>query len=111
MAPDFDKLTTTEIETLIIEGTRLTEIYWVDVYLEKKKSGLYRQLSYTTKENERISIKNSLSWTENMTQIVKKRQEDLREDNNSFNWRFRTEAQRLLPPELYNQIAESAKRS
>lgn len=111
MAPDFGKFTTEEIEDIVIEGTRLTELYRLDIYLERKRSGLFKELSHTGKETERIAIKNSLSWAENILQILKKRQDDLREGNNTFNWRFRTEAQKFLPPETYNQIAESAKRS
>jgi hypothetical protein len=110
MIMDFKSMEKDQIEDMIIDGKDMQVLYRLDVYLERKISTSFFNLNKEQNPLKKGAIKNTLSWAQNLHDICKKRQQDLREDNNAFNARFRIEAQRVLPGEVYIQIAEAAKR-
>lgn len=100
-----------QIEDLIIEGADLPMLYRIDVFLERKMSYTHGELTREKKDEiKRTSLKNMLSWCENMIAICKKRQDDVRAGNNAYNYNFRLEAEKILPPELYKKIADAVQR-
>lgn len=107
---DFDSLEKKDIQNLVVEGNDLQLLYRLDIWLERKESTSYNNLNKETDPSRKGAIKNTLSWATNLHDICKKREEDLKENNNAFNARFRAEAQRVLTPEQYAKIAEAAKR-
>lgn len=109
-AADLSVLTKEEIVELILEGADLNLLYRIDVFLERQMSSTHGELSLEKSNPEkRTALKNTLSWTENIREICKKRQYDLKIGSDLFNWNFRVEAEKLLPPEVYRKIAEAAK--
>jgi hypothetical protein len=107
---DFTTLTHKDLEEQVIRKAELQRLYEIDVYLENLIGKAYVDLENTRENVRKTVIKSELSWATNLQEICKKRQHDVREDNNNFNWRFRVEAQKMLLPETYNQIAECAKK-
>lgn len=106
-AEELSKLSQEQIEDLVVDGEDLQLLYRIDIHLERVKSRIFARLE--TEKDKKIPLKNELSWADNLMSICKSRQYDLREDSVRFNWRFRVEAQKVLPPETYNKIAEAAK--
>lgn len=108
---DLRTLTDKQIEDQIIEGADLNGLYRIDVMLERRKTSLFVDLAKEKEMDLRTRMKATLSWTENMHEICKKRQDDVKASNDRYNWYFRIEAQKILPPEKYAEIAEKVKMS
>ncbi len=108
-AEDIAKLSSEQIEDLVVEGQDIQTLYRIDIYLEKLKSKLYRDINNEMIEKKRLEKKSELSWAENLMRISRSRQHDIQEGQAKFNWFFRIEAQKQLEPEIYNRIADRAK--
>lgn len=107
---DFSTLSKEAIAEGMIYSYDLQTLYELDVYLERYKSRKFREFERTDDEAERLLIKSEISWAENTMDICKKRQHDVKEDNNAYNWRFRIHAQKIMPARMYDQVAAAAKR-
>lgn len=106
---EIELLSTRQLEDLIVEGEDLQTLYRCDILLEKRKSELYRDIEHEAQNRKKINLKSQLSWADNLLKICKLRQFDVQETSNKFNWHFRVEAQKQLPPDVYNAIADKAK--
>jgi hypothetical protein len=106
---DFTKLTDHQIENFILNAVDVIPLYRIDIFLERKKTQHFQALDGTTDKLEKNDLRGKISWTENIIDICKKRQVDVKDSTDSFNARFRIMAQKTLQPAVYAEIAELAK--
>ncbi len=78
--PDFDHLPQHEIEKIVVEKEDMAMLYYIDIWLERKKSAQFAALQTAKDANDgtKIAIKDTLSWAENLHTICKRRQEELK---------------------------------
>ena len=104
MLTEYESMSQPEIENIIIDGDNIKDLYRLNIFLERKATHLFHSLNEVKDPKEKNKLKDKLSWAQNLRKICEKREEELREDNNAFNWRFRLHAQSVLSEPLYTEI-------
>lgn len=110
MGKDFNNMSQTQIEEYLLAATETNDLYWLDIWLDKKVSSMFMEISDLPEGRPKLEKKSELSWATNLIDICKKKELETKEGSDAFNRRFRIEAQKKLSPGVYNSIAEAAKR-
>lgn len=102
-------MTLQEIETQVLSTTDVNLLYNIQLELGKKVSSIHRLLHNTHEDEKKVSLRENLNWADNLFDICKKRQDDIRVENNKFNHKFRIAAKGVLNEMMYNKISDKAK--
>jgi hypothetical protein len=95
----------------LAEERTARELYRIDVFLERKLTTAFQNFEQKRPGEKDFDLRGEISWTKNMINICKRCEDDVKESGDNFNYRFRVKAKEVLSPQLYDEIAEYAKRA
>lgn len=110
--PDFNAMNRTQLQQCCLSeeaDANIKLLYWLDFYLNDCENSLYKEISRQHDERRKNELKSEMNWTKNFVEVVKRREADVQFMTTNYHFRFRLEAQRLLPVELYGQIDRQAR--
>lgn len=100
-------MTPRELEQVVLESDDVKHLYQTRIQLSKQISSVYSLLQRETNEQKRLIHKSNLSLYENLIDICRKREDDVREESLSFNKKFRIAAKKTLSSEMYHKICDT----
>lgn len=107
---NFIEMPLNQIEDIVLNSKDPDALYRIQIALGKKRTNLHVSMLKFQDDETTIRRKGEIMLIEDLRDICRRRQEEVKEENNVFNRRFRGIAQKVLPSDTYNRIAEEARR-